>query len=75
MFWAGNKKEIVTNEFLEKFYPNHIHIENIEPKIHFDDPDETEIRLRMYLLVFALKFFIHGHGQELMLSHLFVPWN
>ena len=27
---------------------------------------------RMYLVVFALKFFIHGHGQEVTSSHLLI---
>ena len=65
------EQSIVTKEFLERFLTNHIQIGNIDQKINFYDSDETEIRLpfadlsqhfRMYFLVFALKFFIHGHG-------------
>ena len=46
----GNRHQRI----FRKVLPNHIHIENIEQKINFDDPDGTEIRLRMYLLIFAL---------------------
>ena len=38
----SREQEIVTNkEFLERIY----HTENIDQKINFYDPDETEIRL------------------------------
>ena len=36
-----------------KVLPNHIHIENIDQKINLYDSGETEIRLRMYWVVFG----------------------
>ena len=42
----SGEQEIVTKDFLEKFYQTiKLHIESIDQKINFYDPDETEIRL------------------------------
>ena len=45
----NGEQEIVTKEFLERFYLTiYKYIENIDQKINFYDSDETKIRLPFY---------------------------